>query len=82
MSDNPAHPTPPATEGIVLREINATTYRSDEGHTLKREDVIDPHGNLHRAVWVYRRPDGRELGFDRYRYDVASRHRFTLLHPE
>lgn len=64
---------------ITLVETDATRYRSVEGHSLAREDVVDEHENHWRAVWAYRTPDGRLVDHSQYRHDLAGRYGLKLV---
>ena len=67
---------------VTLIEIDATCYRSAEGHSLAREDLVDAHENHWRGVWAYRTPDGTLVDYSQYRNDLAGRYRLKLVdHP-
>lgn len=64
---------------VTLVEIDATRYRSAEGHSLAREDIVDEHKNSWHAVWAYRTPDGTLVDHSRYRHDLAGRYGLKLV---
>jgi hypothetical protein len=66
---------------VTLIEIDDRCYRSEAGHVLAREDVVDEHENRWFGVWVYRTPDGTFVDKDQYRYDLGSRYKLELVHP-
>jgi hypothetical protein len=66
---------------IALKEVDDRRYRSDAGHVLAREDVVDANENRWFGVWVYRTPDGAFVDKDQYRYDLIARHNLELVHP-
>lgn len=56
-----------------------TLYRSDCGHTLRRERAGNtPNGNAFGGRWVLRSPDGLLIDFGVYRNDLCERNNFQL----
>lgn len=56
-----------------------SSYRSDNGATMKREDYVSPKsGNSYTGVWVLRNPENEVVDFDRYRLDLAERNCLKL----
>ena len=66
------------SEKVVCHYVLNREYRSDKGHTVKREEGKTPNGNELAGRWVYRNAKGVMEDFDQYRHDLADRHNLEL----
>lgn len=63
---------------IICHYVLNDEYRSDKGHTVKREYGKTPEGNALGGRWVYRNTKGVMKDFDQYREDLAQRNHIEL----
>lgn len=58
-------------------------YVAENGASIQRETGTEtPNGNTLNGQWVYRDPKGEYVDYDRYRTDLESRHKLTLIGQE
>lgn len=54
-------------------------YRSEDGHTMRREYCLTPNGNEMNGRWVLRDITGKMIDFDQYRSDLMERNGFKII---
>ena len=62
----------------ILHYVGNDEYKSDTGHTVKREYGKTPNGNNLSGRWVFRNTKGEMKDFDQYRSDLAERNHLEL----
>ena len=63
---------------ITCHYIGNDEYRSDKGHTVKREYGKTPNGTDLLGRWVFRNTNGDFKDFDQYRNSLAVRNHLEL----
>lgn len=63
---------------IICHYVSCDEYRSEKGHTVKREYGKTPNGNDLQGRWVYRNTKGDMKDFSLYRHDLAFRNHLEL----
>jgi hypothetical protein len=57
-----------------LIEVSEDKYES-ENYVMQREfEGESPNGDSFRRFWVLRKKNGEYVGYDQYRYDLATRY--------
>jgi len=62
-----------------MHAVSATEYRAEDGTVMRRSWENSPNGNPLCGRWVLLNPAGDLIDFDRYRNDLAGRHRLCLI---
>lgn len=63
-----------ATKSETFMHLNGEErYKSDDGHSARREDGLTPNGNPLCGRWVLRNASGDFVDFDQYRHDLFER---------
>lgn len=60
--------------------VDEQEYRSDDGHTIKREQGLTPNGNPLNGRWVLRDPEGKFIDFNQYRHDLIEHNGFRTAY--
>lgn len=63
----------------VSDNVEDDGYRSEAGHTMRREYCLTPNGNEMNGRWVLRDITGKMIDFDKYRSDLMERNGFKII---